>query len=265
MNVPPADGPGNPPPDDGTAMDAEFDTVARWTADAALDLGPDHHAPAACRGSGSPGAMRWLLDRLAVGRQDTMLDCGAGLGGPAAFATGETGARLLLCDPEPGACQGAVRLFGLPAVQADSRLPFRSAAVDVAWSLGVLCTVDDQPLLLSELRRVLRPGGRLGLLVYVAAHPPLPVQPEGNDFPTDAAARSMIEAAGFTLHDSATTGDMAAAPPEWTERAAAVQELLERRHGDDPRWRTAARQSGIIGQLLADGDLVGTLYSATAR
>ncbi len=265
MNGPSYDEMGNPSRDDGTAMEAEFDTVARWTADAALDLGPEHFVPAACRGSGSPGAMRWLLDRLAVGPRDTMLDCGAGLGGPAAFATGETGARLLLCDPEPGACRGAARLFGLPAVRADSRLPYRSAAMDVAWSLGVLCTVDDQPLLLSELHRVLRTGGRLGLLVYVAAHPPLPVQPEGNDFPTDAAARAMIDAAGFTLYDSATTGDMAAAPPEWTQRAAAVQDLLERRHRGDPRWRTATRQSGIIGRLLASGDLVGTLYSATAR
>lgn len=246
------------------AMDAEFDTVARWTADAALELGPDHLVPAACRGSGSPGAMRWLLDRLAVGPQDTMLDCGAGLGGPAAFATGETGARLLLCDPEPGACVGAARLFGLPVVQAGSRLPFRSGAMDVAWSLGVLCTVDDQPLLLSELRRVLHHGGRLGLLVYVAAHPPLPVQPEGNSFPTDDAARAMIDAAGFTVNDSATTGDTAAAPPEWTERTAAVQDLLRRRHGDDPRWQTAARQSDIMGRLLADGDVIGTLYSATA-
>ncbi|MBM9467779.1 class I SAM-dependent methyltransferase [Nakamurella leprariae] len=265
MHEPADDGPGHRSRDDGTAMEAEFDTVARWTADAAVELGPDHFLPAACRGSGSPGAMRWLLDRLAVGGRDTMLDCGAGLGGPAAFATGETGARLLLCDPEAGACRGAARLFGLPAVRADSRLPFRSAAVDVAWSLGVLCTVDDQPLLLSELRRVLRPGGRMGLLIYVAAHPPLPEQPEGNDFPTDTVARAMIDAAGFTLHDSATTGDMAAAPPEWTERAVAVQDLLERRHGDDPRWRTAARQSGIMGRLLGDGDLVGTLYHATAR
>ena len=37
------------------AMQAEFDTVAEWTAQVAADLGPEYHVPAGCRGSGSPG------------------------------------------------------------------------------------------------------------------------------------------------------------------------------------------------------------------
>jgi SAM-dependent methyltransferase len=250
------------PSDDADPMTAEFDTVAGWTADAALALDAAHRIPAACRGSGGPSAMRWLLDRLAIGSGDAMLDCGAGLGGPAAFAARETGVRPVVCDPEPQACLGARRLFDLPAVQAGSELPFRTASMDAVWSLGVLCTVDDQPLLLSELRRILRPGGRLGLLVYIADRPPLPMQPDGNNFPTEVSARAMLAAAGFAVHDSATLGDMAEAPSEWTESAAAVQDEVARRHGDDPRWRTATRQSGIIGQLLAGGELAGGLFSA---
>jgi hypothetical protein len=39
------------------AMAAEFDTVAEWTAQVALDLGASFHVPAACRGSGSPAAL----------------------------------------------------------------------------------------------------------------------------------------------------------------------------------------------------------------
>ena len=39
-------------------MVEEFDTVASWTADAVQELGQDHALPAACRGSGSPAALR---------------------------------------------------------------------------------------------------------------------------------------------------------------------------------------------------------------
>jgi hypothetical protein len=35
-------------------MEAEFDTVAEWTALVAADLGPEYYIPAACRGSGQP-------------------------------------------------------------------------------------------------------------------------------------------------------------------------------------------------------------------
>jgi hypothetical protein len=40
-------------------------------------------------------------------------------------------------------------------------LPFEDDSFDVAVSTLVLCTVDDQPRALREVRRVLRPGGRL--------------------------------------------------------------------------------------------------------
>lgn len=243
-------------------MKAEFDTVASWTADVAEDLGPDYYLPAGCRGSGSPGALRWLLDRLAVGPGVRMLDVGAGVGGPAGFAAAETGVRPVLSELQAGACLSARRLFDLPVVQAASQLPFAAGSFDVVWSLGVLCTVPDQQLLVGELRRVLAPGGRLGLLVFVAARP-LPEQPVGNDFPTAERLAALLAGAGLGVRDSASAADFAATPPLWDERAAAVDAELERRHGDDPDWQLAGRQSGIIGRLLASGDLVGTLIVAS--
>ena len=245
-------------------MQAEFDTLAAWTADVALDLGPEHVVPAGCRGSGSPGALRWLLDRLAVTSTDRLLDCGAGVGGPAAFAAAETGVRPVLSEPEAGACRAARRLFELPVVQAASMLPFASGSFDVAWSLGVLCTVPDQPLLLEELRRVLAPGGRLGLLVFVATGP-LPEQPVGNDFPTRRRLDTLLADAGLTVVDSASSADFAGTPPMWDARAAAVDAELERRHGDDEAFRTAESQSAVIGRLLGAGHLVGTLVTARVR
>jgi protein-L-isoaspartate O-methyltransferase len=99
-------------------MEAEFGTVAEWTAEVAADLGREYFVPAACRGSGSPTTLRWLIERLAISSRDRMLDCGAGVGGPAAFAAELTGVVPLLSDPEAGACRAARRLFGFPVVQA---------------------------------------------------------------------------------------------------------------------------------------------------
>lgn len=245
-------------------MKAEFDTVAGWTADVALDLGPEFHLPAGCRGSGSPGALRWLIDRLDLAAADTMVDVGAGVGGPAAFAAAEVGVNPVLSEPEVGACRAVRRLFGLPVVQAASELPFASACFDVAWSLGVLCTVSDQPLLLRELHRVLRPGGRLGLLVFVA-RATLPEQPVGNDFPTEERLRDLLADAGLVVENSTSAANFAGLPLHWREHADAVDAELERRHGADPAWQTAEQQSAVIGRLLSAGDLAGTLLVARAQ
>jgi hypothetical protein len=93
----------------GSAMEAEFDTVAAWTADVALDLGPEHHVPAGCRGSGGPAALRWFLGHLRPDPGTTFLDVGAGVGGPAAFAAEEAGVLPVLTEPQGGACRAARR------------------------------------------------------------------------------------------------------------------------------------------------------------
>jgi ubiquinone/menaquinone biosynthesis C-methylase UbiE len=51
-------------------------------------------------------------------------------------------------------------------------LPFPDDSFDTAVSTLVLCTVDDQPRALRELRRVLRPGGRLLFIEHVRSDDP---------------------------------------------------------------------------------------------
>jgi SAM-dependent methyltransferase len=51
-------------------------------------------------------------------------------------------------------------------------LPFANDSFDTAVSTLVLCTVDDQPRALRELRRVLRPGGRLLFIEHVRSDDP---------------------------------------------------------------------------------------------
>ena len=246
------------------AMEAEFDTVAGWTEEAVRALGPEYAIPAGCRGSGSEGALRWLADRLDVGPDTRLLDSGAGVGGPAGWLRAERGLRPICAEPMAAAAGAGRRLFGLPSVVAVAqRLPFADASFDAAWCLGVLCTTSDKAGLLNELRRVLVPDARLGLLVFLADAPLPPPLPEGNEFPSEAGTRRLLADAGFEL-TVAAEADLGDSPEEWIRRADAVEAEVERRHGGDPAFGQAQEQSRRVGRLLADGALRPWLAIAVA-
>jgi SAM-dependent methyltransferase len=244
-------------------MSAEFDTVAEWTAAVARDLGPPYHVPAGCRGSGNPAALDWLIGELELRGGESLLDCGAGVGGPAAYAVGRQPVTPLLVEPEAGACRAARSLFGYPTVQGSAdALPFADVSVDAAWCLGVVCTTPDHDAVLSELRRVVRPPGRIGLLVFVARTPLTDDEtPEGNHFPTPGSLGDAVAAAGLTVVSRLRTSDLPEMPGEWQDRVDRVDEELERRYGDEAAWQVAERQSGQMGDLLADGRIFGEVLS----
>ncbi|TFV65143.1 UNVERIFIED_ORG: class I SAM-dependent methyltransferase [Bacillus sp. AZ43] len=246
-------------------MEAEFDTVAAWTEEAVRALGPEHAIPAGCRGSGSEGALRWLADRLDLRPGARLLDDGAGVGGPAGWLAAERRLRPVCAEPMAAAVHASRRLFGLPAVVALSqRLPFTAGSFDAAWCLGVLCTTSDKAGALAELRRVLVPGARLGLLVFVADGPLTGPLPEGNEFPSEEETRDLLAAAGFELGETAEA-DLSDSPEEWTRRADAVDAEVERRHGGSTAFRQAQEQSGRVGRLLSSGELRPWLGVAVAR
>lgn len=253
----------NDQPGTGEPLHAEFDVVPGWTVQAVRELGAAHALPAACRGSGGPGVLRWLATQLGVRAGTSLLDSGAGMGGPAALAAGDTGVQVVLAEPMAGACRAAAALFGRPTVVAlGEQLPFAAGSVDAAWSIGVLCVSGDQPGLLAELARVVRPGGAVGLLVYTRRVPHLDEQPDGNHFPTPDGLDAMVSAAGLRLRARAELADLPEPHPWWTQRAAAVDALVQQHHGDDPRWATADAQQQIMGRLLASGQVGGTLLVA---
>jgi SAM-dependent methyltransferase len=245
------------------AMKAEFDTVASWTADAVEELGPDYALPAACRGSGSPAVLAWLCEALQLDTGTTLLDSGAGVGGPAAFAEQRYGARPVLTDPMPAAVTASRRLFGLPAVVCDSRqLPFPSEGFDAAWALGVLCTVAEKQLLLAELRRVLVPSGRLGLLVLVRTTDSLGDKPEGNTFPSYEELRHLLDSTDFQVLEEVDASDFPDPPVAWQAHADRVEAVIAARHGGDTAWGAADRQSAALGRLLRSGQLRTVLMHA---
>jgi SAM-dependent methyltransferase len=241
---------------------AEFDTLAEWTAHVAKDLGQDFHIPAGCRGSGSPAVLDWLMEQLGIGAGELLLDCGAGVGGPAAYAAAQRGVRPVLVEPQAGGCRASRALFGFPVIRADATaLPFADDTFDAAWALGVLCTTQSQLELLEELRRVVRPPGRIALLVLVAHEPSPAGEPDDSFFPTAESLGDLVRRAGLDVAAWRSAADMWDPPTQWRERLDTFESELGARYGDEDEWQLAERQSDRIAKLLERSVIVPQVLS----
>jgi ubiquinone/menaquinone biosynthesis C-methylase UbiE len=106
-----------------------------------------------------------------------VVEIGGGTGANVPYYGGAV-SELVITEPEePMARRLEQRLteHGLPAkvVRAPAEaLPFEDGSFDFAVATLVLCTVSDQPRALSELRRVLKPEGKLVFIEHVRAEDP---------------------------------------------------------------------------------------------
>jgi ubiquinone/menaquinone biosynthesis C-methylase UbiE len=111
-------------------------------------------------------------EHLLASAEGRVLEIGAGTGANLRFYPKEI-ESLTLAEPEAPMARRltrhvagqsrAIQIVHAPA----ERLPFADAAFDTVVSTLVLCTVADQARALAEVRRVLRPGGRLLFLEHV--------------------------------------------------------------------------------------------------
>jgi len=114
---------------------------------------------------------------LVAGLAGRVIEIGAGNGRTFAHYPPEV-TEVVAVEPEPrlrAAARRAAAAAPVPVRVVDGvaeALPAGSGEFDAAVTALVLCTVDDQVAALTEVARVLRPGGQLRFFEHVAADTP---------------------------------------------------------------------------------------------
>jgi ubiquinone/menaquinone biosynthesis C-methylase UbiE len=121
--------------------------------------------------------LRDIRHRLIARADGQVLEVGAGTGANLPHY-GESVESLVLTEPEPAMLRRLQRKATEQAPPAEilrapaEDLPFEDGSFDTVVSTLVLCGVDDQQRAVREIRRVLRPGGRLLFLEHVRSDDP---------------------------------------------------------------------------------------------
>lgn len=128
-------------------------------------------------GAAERGWMGARRSRLLSGVRGTALEIGGGTG--ANLPHYRDAERVVVAEPDPFMRRRLASKSGRARVAvevSDARaeaLPFEDESFDAVVSTLVLCTVADQRAALAEIRRVLRPGGRLLFVEHVRGDGPV--------------------------------------------------------------------------------------------
>ncbi|HXH83824.1 MAG TPA: methyltransferase domain-containing protein [Candidatus Tectomicrobia bacterium] len=150
------------------------------------------------------------LAKLTAGT--SVLDVGGGIGGPARTLAAEIGCQVTVLDLTEAFCRVGADLTARCGL-ADRvtfqhgnalSMPFPDGRFDVVWTQHSSMNIEDKPGLYREIRRVLRPGGRLAIHEIMATtgapiHFPVPWARDASIsfLCTADDMRGLIPAAGF--------------------------------------------------------------------
>lgn len=117
----------------------------------------------------SPSVLRPLLEALAGAPGPELLDVGGGTGNYA-LALRDHGFRPRVLDLDTGMLSRAATK-GLATARADATaLPCEDASADAVTLVSMLHHVPEWPRALAEAQRVLRPDGRLAVMLWAREH-----------------------------------------------------------------------------------------------
>ena len=117
-----------------------------------------------------------LAKEIGVERDMRVLDLGSGLGGAARYLAKQYGCRVVGLDLSFDYCRAAAALTERLGLQGEVSFrqgnaldtPFPDGSFDVVWTQHASMNIADKAKLYGEIRRVLRPGGRLAIYDVVA-------------------------------------------------------------------------------------------------
>ena len=177
-------------------------------------LSPDDLAPVdEFHGGQRPATIR-LAELVSFTGSERVLDVGSGLGGPSRYLAWRYGCPVSGVDLTAEFVRIAEMLTQMTGLvgRVDYRqgnaldLPFEDASFDVVWSQNAAMNIADRDRLYREMRRVLKPGGKLALQEVAAGPggpPHFPVQwarePSISFLLSQEAAREKLETAGFRV------------------------------------------------------------------
>jgi SAM-dependent methyltransferase len=165
-----------------------------------------------------------FLDRLEIGPEDHVLDVGCGLGGASRFAAQRYGCRVTGVDLTGEYIDTGAVLNSWVGLEERVRLerasalatPFADASFDIAFMLHVGMNIADKRALATELHRVVKPGGTVGIYDVMRVgegelgYPvPWAATAEGSAVATPAEYRSALEGAGFRITAERNRADFA--------------------------------------------------------
>jgi demethylmenaquinone methyltransferase/2-methoxy-6-polyprenyl-1,4-benzoquinol methylase len=210
------------------------ETVSERARELFAPLGPTYDRYARLLSFGQDQRWRrFLVSRLPVGPDDTVVDVACGTGAVALELVRRTGCSVVGVDQSPEMLAEARRRVGdqrIEFVQASAQgLPFEDASFDGLTAAYLLRYLDELPAGLAELARVLRPGATASLLDFSVPSAPL----------THQAWNFWVDA-GLPLAGRAIS-------PGWHEVGRFLGDSVRRFHAEWPleRLLSAFRDAGF--------------------